>query len=87
MRPHYSAGCVSRPPFGKAVADLNPAAAFCCGGNLSIHYKSEFFKCADELTERFAQEAVDVPEVLQGFIDCHGGRRPVQLALPLRGAA
>jgi hypothetical protein len=25
------AGCVSRPPFWKAVADLNPAAAFCCG--------------------------------------------------------
>ena len=35
MRPHWPAGCVSRPPLPsvarwKAVADLNPAAAFSC---------------------------------------------------------
>jgi len=28
MQRHWPAGCVSRPPFWKAVADLNPAAAF-----------------------------------------------------------
>jgi hypothetical protein len=28
LRRHCLAGCVSSPPFWKAVADLNPAAAF-----------------------------------------------------------
>jgi hypothetical protein len=42
---------------------------------------------ADELRQRLAGEGREIPEDLDEFIERHGGRRPVQLPLPLRGAA
>ena len=42
---------------------------------------------ADELAQRLASLWRDVPPALDGFLDRHGSGRPVQLPLPLRGAA
>jgi hypothetical protein len=42
---------------------------------------------ADELRQRLGAEHREIPPDLEDFIDRHGGRRPVQLPLPLRGAA
>jgi hypothetical protein len=42
---------------------------------------------ADELRQRMAAEHREIPPELADFIDRHGGGRPVQLPLPLRGAA
>jgi hypothetical protein len=42
---------------------------------------------ADELRQRLGVEDREIPPVLADFIDRHGGGRPVQLPLPLRGAA
>ena len=42
---------------------------------------------ADEIAQRCARDGFDVPPFLEGFVDRHGNRRPVQLPLPLRGAA
>ena len=42
---------------------------------------------ADELAVRLAIEERETPASLEGFLDCHGGGRPVQLPPPLRGAA
>jgi len=40
---------------------------------------------ADEVSQRLANEDRDTPRALEGFIERHCGRRPVQLPLPLRG--
>jgi hypothetical protein len=42
---------------------------------------------ADEIVQQCAQDGDEVPLLLQGFVDRHGNGRPVQLALPLIGAA
>jgi hypothetical protein len=42
---------------------------------------------ADELVARPNGEWRETPEALEGFLDRHGGGRPVQLPLPLQGAA
>ena len=42
---------------------------------------------ADELMRWYAEQDREVPPNLEDFIECHGGGRPVQLPLPLRGAA
>jgi hypothetical protein len=42
---------------------------------------------ADELSQRIANDDCDIPSTLEGFIDRHGSGRPIQLPLPLRGAA
>ena len=43
---------------------------------------------ADELSRRLALEDLDItPAALEAFLDRHGNGRPVQLPLPLRGAA
>jgi hypothetical protein len=42
---------------------------------------------ADELRQRLTAEDREIPQDLEDFIDLHGGGRPVQLPLPLRGAA
>ena len=42
---------------------------------------------ADEIVRQCAQDGLDVPPFLEGFVDRHGNDQPVQLALPLRGAA
>jgi len=42
---------------------------------------------ADELAERLAAQDHQTPTRLASFIERHGGGRPVQLPLPLRGAA
>ena len=42
---------------------------------------------ADELAQRLASLWRDVPPALDGFLDRHCSGRPVQLPLPLRGAA
>ena len=42
---------------------------------------------ADELAKRLSIEGRETPARLEGFLDRHGGGRPVQLPLPLRGAA
>lgn len=41
---------------------------------------------ADEIARRCAMDGFDVPPSLEGFVDRHGNE-PVQLPLPLRGAA
>jgi|SRR6185437_2871279 len=41
----------------------------------------------DELWRRLAIDDREVPASLEGFLDRHGGGRPAQLPLPLRGAA
>jgi hypothetical protein len=42
---------------------------------------------ADELRQRLAAEDREIPADLEDFIERHGDGRPVQLPLPLRGAA
>ena len=42
---------------------------------------------ADELMRWYAEQDREVPASLEDFIERHGGVRPVQLPLPLRGAA
>jgi hypothetical protein len=42
---------------------------------------------ADELLRWYAEQDREVPPSLEDFIERHGGGRPVQLPLPLRGAA
>ena len=42
---------------------------------------------ADEIAARCWRDGFDVPPYLGGFVDRHGNGRPVQLPLPLRGAA
>jgi hypothetical protein len=42
---------------------------------------------ADELVLRLAIEGRETPAALVGLLDRHGGGRPVQLPLPLRGVA
>jgi|SRR6516165_3335035 hypothetical protein len=42
---------------------------------------------ADEIAERIAAQDLESSPSLEGFIDRHGSGRPVQLPLPLRGAA
>jgi hypothetical protein len=42
---------------------------------------------ADELLQRLAGEDRDLPASREGFVDRHRSGRPVQLPLPLRGAA
>jgi hypothetical protein len=42
---------------------------------------------ADELMRWYAEQDREVPPILEDFIERHGGGRPVQLPLPLRGAA
>jgi len=42
---------------------------------------------ADELARWYAEQDREVPPILGDFIERHGGGRPVQLPLPLRGAA
>jgi hypothetical protein len=42
---------------------------------------------ADELRQRLSAQDSEIPPDLEDFIDRHGGGRPVQLPLPLRGAA
>jgi hypothetical protein len=42
---------------------------------------------ADELTRWYAEQDSEIPPSLEDFIDRHGSGRPVQLPLPLRGAA
>lgn len=44
-------------------------------------------KIACELGRRLALEGQEAPARLEGFLDRHGARRPVQRPLPLRGAA
>jgi hypothetical protein len=41
---------------------------------------------ADELGRCIDLEGRETPRALEGFLDRHGGGRPVQLPLPLRGA-
>jgi hypothetical protein len=41
----------------------------------------------DELVLRLGLEGRETPVTLEDFLDRHGGGRPVQLPLPLRGAA
>jgi len=41
---------------------------------------------ADEIAERCANGS-DAPPYLESFVDRHGSGRPVQLPLPLKGAA
>jgi hypothetical protein len=47
--------------------------------------KSE--EIASELALQIALEDRATPATLDGFLDRHGSGRPVQLTLPLRGAA
>jgi hypothetical protein len=42
---------------------------------------------ADELRTRINSAYVDVPSSLEDFLDRYAGGRPVQLPLPLKGAA
>jgi hypothetical protein len=42
---------------------------------------------ADEIAQRCAADGFFIPPFLEGFVDRHGNGRPVQLPLPLRGAA
>jgi hypothetical protein len=42
---------------------------------------------ADELAKLLAIEGRETPATLRGFLDRHNGGRPMQLPLPLRGAA
>jgi hypothetical protein len=42
---------------------------------------------ADAIAEYCVSKGRDIPELLEGFIDRYGSGRPVQLPLPLRGAA
>jgi hypothetical protein len=42
---------------------------------------------ADELRQLLGAEDREIPPDLEDFIERHGGGRPVQLPLPLRGAA
>ena len=42
---------------------------------------------ADELMRWYAEQEREVAPVLEDFIERHGGGRPAQLPLPLRGAA
>ena len=42
---------------------------------------------SDEIRQRLATEERDASPSLEGFIERHGSGRPVQLPLPLRGAA
>lgn len=42
---------------------------------------------ADEVAQRLAIDWREVPPSLEGFLDRHGIGRPMQLPLPLRGAA
>jgi hypothetical protein len=42
---------------------------------------------AYELLQRAASAGRELPEVVEGFVERHAGGRPVQLPLPLRGAA
>jgi len=42
---------------------------------------------ADEVAQRLAAQDRETPARLAGFIERHGSGRPVQLPLPLRGAA
>jgi hypothetical protein len=42
---------------------------------------------ADELRRRINSAYVDVPASLEDFVDRYAGGRPVQLPLPLKGAA
>src|SRR5215469_3130383 len=42
---------------------------------------------ADELLQRLAGKECDLPASLERFVDRHRSGRPVQLPLPLRGAA
>jgi hypothetical protein len=42
---------------------------------------------ANEVMRWYAEQDRVVPPNLEDFIDRHGGGRPVQLPLPLRGAA
>ena len=42
---------------------------------------------ADDIAQRCANDGFDVPPFLEAFVDRHGSGRPVQLPLPLRGAA
>ena len=42
---------------------------------------------ADDLLQRAAAADRDLPEALEAFVDRHCSGRPVQLRLPLRGAA
>jgi hypothetical protein len=42
---------------------------------------------ADELMRWYAEQDREVPPSLEDFIERHGGGRPVQLPLPLRGVA
>jgi hypothetical protein len=42
---------------------------------------------ADELAQRLASAWHDVPPALDGLLDRYSGGRPMQLPLPLRGAA
>ena len=42
---------------------------------------------SDEIGQRLATVECDAPPSLEGFIERHGSGRPVQLPLPLRGAA
>ena len=42
---------------------------------------------SDEIRQRLATEEHDARPSLEGFIERHGSGRPVQLPLPLRGAA
>jgi hypothetical protein len=42
---------------------------------------------ANEIEERCAMDGFDVPPSLERFVERHGTNRPVQLPLPLGGAA
>ena len=42
---------------------------------------------AEEVMQRLCLEGRETPQTLEGFLGRHGGGRPVQLPLPLRGAA
>lgn len=41
---------------------------------------------AEIVTRRFAGEDRNIPQSLESFVDRHGGARPAQLPLPLKGA-
>jgi hypothetical protein len=42
---------------------------------------------ADEVLQRLAIDGREVPARLEAFVEQHGSARPIQLPLPLRGAA